>query len=150
MKLISPLRILVGSFALLATAALPAQAGEWMVDYAAAVEKAKAEKKPILINFTGSDWCGWCVKMDEETFSKPAFQELAAQRLVLLEVDFPRNKSQPPKLKKQNKELQEKFNVKGFPTFVVINPNGKVLAEQSGYIPGGPEGLRNWLKSALQ
>jgi len=150
MKLALPFKTLMAGFALVVCSALPAQAGEWMVNYEKAMEKAKAENKPILVNFTGSDWCGWCIKMDEETFSKPGFQKFASEKLVLLEVDFPRNKEQSDKLKAQNEMLQKKYKVEGFPTFLLMNPNGKVIAKKVGYIPGGPKGLEEWAKEATK
>ena len=132
----------------MALATTTAQADEWMVGYKKAMEKAKAEDKQVLINFTGSDWCGWCIKMDEETFSKPAFKKYADENLVLLMVDFPRNKEQSDKIKKQNEKLKQEYKVQGFPTFVLLDSDGKVLEKRPGYIPGGPKGLKEWLDKA--
>src|SRR5712671_809845 len=95
-KLTAPLAIL----AFASSAALGA-AG-WDDDYAKALAQAKAEKKLLLMDFTGSDWCGWCIKLDKEVFSKPEFKEYAKKSLVLVEVDFPRAKEQSETLKKAN------------------------------------------------
>ena len=130
---------LCGSLALLAltsTAALAA-AG-WDDDYDKALAQAKAEKKMVLLDFTGSDWCGWCIKLDKEVFSKPEFKSYAKDNLVLVEVDFPHGKRQTKKLKDQNEKLQQEHGIKGFPTIVVLNSEGK-KAGQLGYMEGGPK-----------
>ncbi len=77
----------------------------------------------VLLDFTGSDWCGWCIKLQKETFSKPEFQKFAAESLVLVELDFPRGKEQSEELKKQNQELAEKFGIQGFPTLGPAEPS---------------------------
>src|SRR5712671_7522989 len=109
-KLTAPLAIL----AFASSAALGA-AG-WDDDYAKALAQAKAEKKLLLMDFTGSDWCGWCIKLNREVFSKPEFQEYANKNLVLLEIDFPRSKIQTDTVKKQNEELATQYQIQGFPT----------------------------------
>lgn len=112
---------------------------EWLTDLDKALEKAKQEKKIVLINFTGSDWCGWCIKFKNEVLSKEEFLNYADKNLVLVELDFPAKKQQPAELKKKNNELKEKFQVRGFPTFVVLNADGKEIGRQVGYTEGGPE-----------
>ncbi len=128
--------------------ALPALASGWGEDYKAALATAAKENKKILLDFTGSDWCGWCIKLKKETFDQPAFKEYADKNLVLVEVDFPQRKSQDPLVKQQNDALQQQYRVEGFPTLVLLDPQGKVLKQQSGYIPGGPKGLIDWVNSA--
>ncbi len=114
-------------------------AGEaWMTDFAAAKIIAAAEQKPLLLDFTGSDWCGWCIKLDKEVFSQKAFKEFAADNLVLVELDFPRGKEQSEDLKAQNKALAEKYEIRGFPTILVLSPEGELI-EKTGYQRGGPE-----------
>ncbi len=110
---------------------------EWLTDYKKAQEAAKASNKLVLVNFTGSDWCGWCIKLDREVFSTPQFKEYASKNLVLMEADFPRAKLQSVSVKKQNEELAMQYQVIGFPTIVVLNGVGKVVGEL-GYTPGGP------------
>lgn len=117
-------------------ASLIADENGWISDYAKALEKAKAEKKLILIDFTGSDWCGWCIKLNKEVFSQSQFKDYAKKNLVLLEIDFPRRKSQPAQLKKQNKELAQKYNVDGYPTIIVLDSDGKQIGTL-GYMQGG-------------
>jgi len=114
-------------------------AGEgWMTDFKAAKAKAAAENKPILVDFTGSDWCGWCIKLDKEVFSQAAFQEYAEEELVLVELDFPRAKKQSAELKAQNEALAQHYGIRGFPTILVLSPEGKLI-EKTGYRRGGAE-----------
>ncbi len=120
----------------------------WMTDFEAAREKALAEQKPILVDFTGSDWCGWCIKLDEEVFSQSAFQQYAAAELVLVEIDFPRNKTQSDELKAQNRALAEKYGVRGFPTILLLSPEG-ALIEKTGYRRGGAAGYIEHLQGIL-
>src|SRR5690348_11884172 len=88
--------------ALLPSSAHPAN---WLTDLPAAQAAAKAEKKIVLINFTGSDWCGWCIRLRNEVFSQPQFDSFAKDHLVLVETDFPRRKSQSPEVKRANAAL---------------------------------------------
>ena len=120
----------------------------WMTDFAAAKIKAAAEQKPLLLDFTGSDWCGWCIKLDKEVFSQKAFKEFAADNLVLVELDFPRGKEQSEELKAQNKALAEKYKIRGFPTIMVLSPEGKLI-EKTGYLRGGPEAYVEHIKEIL-
>jgi thioredoxin-related protein len=117
-----------------------ASASGWTDDYAKAVEKAKAEKKNILLDFTGSDWCGFCIALDNEVFDTSKFKSWARQNAVLVKVDFPHGKKLSDKVKAQNAELKEKFMKSGgFPTVVIIDPDGKEIARKRGYRPGtGP------------
>jgi len=112
---------------------------EWQNDYKKAQEEAKARNKVLLLNFTGSDWCGWCIKFDREVLSKPQFKDYARDNLVLVELDFPRAKPQSPEVRKQNRELAQQYEVVGFPTIVVLNGDGQTLWKFDGYFPGGPE-----------
>jgi len=115
-----------------------AQEAKWNTDYAKAVEQAKTESKPILLDFTGSDWCGWCMKMKKESLDTPVFVHYAKKNLVLVEVDFPHEKSQTAAVKKQNEELGKQYKVNGYPCFVLVDKDGKELGRQGGYLQGGP------------
>jgi len=108
-------------------------------DYKEAQEEAKANNKLLLLNFTGSHWCGWCIKFDKEVWSQPQFKDYARDNLVLVELDFPRRKDQPAEVKKQNLQLAQQYEVLGFPTIVVLNSSGQKLWQFDGYFPGGPE-----------
>ena len=109
----------------------------WETDYKKAQEEAKANHKLILLNFTGSDWCGWCVQLDRAILSKPQFKDYATKNLILVELDFPRRKAQTVELRKQNQELAERYQVEGFPTLVVLNGDGKTVWRYDGYYDGG-------------
>lgn len=122
-------------------------AGGWGDDYKAALATAAKEHKDVLLDFTGSDWCGWCIKLKRDTFDKPEFKDFADKNLVLVEIDFPQTKSQSAEVKKQNDALQQQYQVQGFPTLVLLSPEGKVIKQQSGYIPGGPKGFIEWVSA---
>lgn len=121
---------------LLSAVSLMAKPG-WSEDYAASLAKAKADNKLVLLDFTGSDWCGWCIKIDNEIFSKPEFQEYAKKNLELVELDFPRRKTLPANVKAQNEKLAQEYGIQGYPTIIVLNSKGKKVGEL-GYMPGGP------------
>ena len=101
----------------------------WLTNFKEAQEQAKSSKKLVLVDFTGSDWCGWCIKLDKEVFSTPEFQEYASKNLVLMEADFPRRKDLPSEVKAQNERLAQDLGIQGFPTLVVFDSEGKKLAE---------------------
>jgi protein disulfide-isomerase len=93
----------------------------WLVDLDEAYAISVKEKKPILANFTGSDWCGWCKRLDADVFTKPEFKEWAKKNVVLLELDFPRGKQIPQKNKEQNAAMQQALGITGYPTIWLIN-----------------------------
>jgi thioredoxin-related protein len=111
----------------------------WLNDYKKAQQEATATNKFLLLDFTGSDWCGWCKKFNREVFSQPQFRDYARDNLVLVELDFPQAKPQSPELKKQNRELMQQYEVVGFPTIVVLNAEGQELWRYPGYFPDGPD-----------
>ena len=131
-------KILVGLYATLALMSAGAEELQWLTDVPKAVQQAKAENKLVLLDFTGSDWCGWCIKLNKEVFSQPEFADYAKKNLVLVEVDFPRRKEQSAELKKANQALQEKYKIEGYPTLILLNTEGKQVG-QMGYQPGGPK-----------
>lgn len=110
----------------------------WTTDLPKAQAKAKAENKLVMLDFTGSDWCGWCIKLNKEVFSTPEFVAYAQKNLVPVEVDFPNKKKQSAELKKANNALQKKYGIEGYPTIIVLNGDGKKVGEL-GYLPGGPK-----------
>ena len=109
---------------------------EWLTDYKKAQQEAKTSNKLVLLDFTGSDWCGWCIKLNREVFSKPEFKDYASKNLVLVEVDFPRRKTQSADVKLQNATLAQQYQIEGFPTIIVLNGEGKALG-MLGYMQGG-------------
>jgi protein disulfide-isomerase len=124
------------------------QSGLWQSDYDAALKQAAAENKYVLVDFSGSDWCGWCIKLDEEVFSKPEFIEYTKTNLICVLVDFPRGKELPKAQKDTNQALLEKFQVQGFPTVLILNPQGRVI-KRDGYQPGGPAKYVEFIKGVI-
>ncbi len=117
---------------------LAAAEAQWLTSVPEARALAKKENKLVLMDFTGSDWCSWCKKLDREVFSKQEFVEYAKKNLVLVQVDFPNSKPQSPELRKANSELQAKYKVSGYPTLVVIKPDGTIAWQQEGFPQDGP------------
>jgi thioredoxin-related protein len=107
----------------------------WSSTYKEALKKSKKQKKPVLIYFTGSDWCGPCKILDRELFHTERFKKLSDNNLILLEVDIPRRRDliEPDKMS-ENLYLQKKYRVKSFPTFLMVNHRGRKIAEKSGYV----------------
>lgn len=106
----------------------------WLDDFAEAQKLAKEEKRPMLVLFTGSDWCGWCKKLHGDVLSKPEFEKFAAsKKLVLVYIDFPQESNMTKAEKERNKQLASTYKVRGFPTTVVFDANGKELGRMPGY-----------------
>jgi thioredoxin-related protein len=122
-------------------ALLQAQAVDrgWLTDVPQALAKAKKENKMVVLDFTGSDWCTWCMKFRKEAIDTQEFATYASQNLVLVEVDFPRRTPQSADLKKANKALADRYHVDSYPTFVFLSKDGKELGRQSGYHAGGAQ-----------
>lgn len=118
----------------------------WHEDLGVAMEIANKTNKPLMMFFTGSDWCGWCIRLQKEVFFKEEFTKWANENVVLLELDYPKRKVQSPEVKSQNSSLQRQFKVQGYPTVWFVNAEkdsqGQVLFKQigkTGYVRGGPE-----------
>jgi len=108
----------------------------WSTNLAKAQAQARTEGKAVLINFTGSDWCGWCMKLRKDVFLKPDFAAYAQTNLVLVEIDFPKRKTLPPQVQKTNQLMAQQFQVEGFPTLVLLDSNGTRLRNVN-YANGG-------------
>ena len=126
------------------SAAQPSSAGRaselsWGTDLPTALNQARSENKLVLLDFTGSDWCGWCIKFDHDVLSTDKFAGYAKNKLVLVKLDFPHHKPQSDALKRANQELATRYHVDGFPTYVLLNFAGKELGRQVGYAEGGPD-----------
>ncbi len=115
-----------------------AQEAQWSDDVPASLKKAAAENKDVIMDFTGSDWCGWCMKLKSEVFDQEAFQKQAPAHFVLVELDFPQKTKLPEAVTAQNAEWMRKFGVSGFPTIMLADAKGRPYA-QLGYAAGGPE-----------
>lgn len=132
-------------FALLALTPLnAAEVGGWHTSYKAATAAAKKQKRLILADFTGSDWCSWCIKLKKEVFNTPEFKKWAAENVVLLELDYPKKKKQDAELKKQNAKLAKKYGIRAYPTILFLDADGKKVAKMS-YMKGGP---KPWIAKA--
>ena len=118
----------------LAACVAPAfSAVEWMTDIEAAKTKAAAENKALLLDFTGSDWCGWCIRIRKEVFDKPRFEEYIRDKFVPVEIDIPNNPNFDANLRKRNEELCAQYSVQGFPTILVTDAQGMVAG---GFVGG--------------
>lgn len=121
-------------------------AGQWSTDSRAALELAKNEDKKVFLFFTGSDWCGWCKRLEGEILTTPQFKNYATEKLVLVKLDFPHNLPQSDRVKAQNRALATKYAVSGFPTIIVLTSAGEKLGEL-GYMEGGPKGFLQKLEA---
>ena len=120
----------------------------WNGNLEKAVEQAKKENKTVLVNFTGSDWCIWCKRLSSEVFQQKEFEEYAKKSLVLVILDFPKDIEQTQEIKEYNNTLAQKYGIQGFPTILLIDGQGKLVA-QTGYQPGGAAKYVEHLKSYL-
>ena len=131
--------------------ATQAQELKWHTDVREAIALGNKEHKPLLLFFTGSDWCGWCIRLQKEVLKTPEFTKWAKEKVVLVELDYPRSVPQSPEVKQQNFELQNAFGVQGYPTVyfaTAATKDGKVNFQglgKTGYVPGGPVA---WLEVA--
>ncbi|MBT3191815.1 MAG: thioredoxin family protein [Verrucomicrobia bacterium] len=144
----SIVRQLIIAVVLFAAGAVEALAGEWMTSFEEAKAAAAEKNLPIVANFSGSDWCGWCIKLDKEVFSQEDFLAYAKDNVILLGLDFPSRKPQEPAIAKQNKMLAAKYAIKGYPTILLLDATGKELA-RTGYRKGGPAAYVEHLKSLI-
>ena len=144
-KILVTLLLIVGSFA------AEAQELVWERDVNKALEISQKSKKPLFMFFTGSDWCGWCIRLQKEVLKTPEFATWAKDNVVLVELDFPRKNMMSPEIQNQNNQLQQLFEVRGYPTVWIVNAeikDGKTNFQKlgtTGYVAGGPEA---WLAVA--
>jgi protein disulfide-isomerase len=144
-------KLILTLFLVLGSLTIQAQELTWQTDINKAMDISKKSKKPIMLFFTGSDWCGWCIRLQKEVLKTPEFAKWAKDNVVLVELDFPRRTPQLPEIQKQNMELQQALGVRGYPTVWFVNAtkkDGKINLEQlgsTGYVAGGPT---PWLEGA--
>lgn len=125
-------------------------AGEgWLTNFDEAKKLAAKTGKPILADFSGSDWCGWCMKLENEVFSQKEFKDYAKDNLILLLVDYPQNKPQTEAVKKQNQAMMATYGIRGFPTVLLLNKDGKEIA-RTGYRQGGAKDYVKYLKTLIK
>lgn len=125
-----------------------ARGSEWKTDYERALATAKAARKCVLLDFTGSDWCGPCIEMKRVVFSQAAFLGYAQKDLILVEVDYPRRKKLPENITKQNALLSHQYGIErsGFPTVILLDPDGKILGQLEGYSGERPADIIAWVE----
>lgn len=109
----------------------------WTTNFVQAKALAEAQQKKLLISFTGSDWCGPCIRLDREVFSQQDFLGYAKNNYVLLKIDFPKKVKLPKDLETQNQMLADKYGVRRLPTILVLNSDG-TFYKRGGYVSGGP------------
>ena len=131
------------------SACLLAAGDGWMTDFDEAKKEAEAGKKDLLMDFTGSDWCGWCIRLKEEVFSKEAFKKAAPDHFVMLELDFPKSVEQSESLKTQNSLLRDFYEIQGYPSIVLTDAEGRAYAK-TGYQKGGAEAYLSHLEELRQ
>ena len=137
----------------LSMSSIQAQELTWHTDVNKASDLAIKSKKPLMLFFTGSDWCGWCIKLQKEVFKTPEFVKWASENVTLVELDFPRRKQLEPALAQQNRNLEQMFGIRGYPTVWFVTPtmvDGKVSFDRlgsTGYVANGPQG---WIPGANQ
>lgn len=115
----------------------------WHESFEDAKAAAQSSGKPILADFTGSDWCHWCVKLKEDVFEKDEFKKWARDKVILLELDYPKRSSQDPAIKQQNAKLAKQYNIAGYPTVLLMSPDGQVLGKL-----GYNSEVSKWIDSA--
>jgi protein disulfide-isomerase len=147
MKKITQMLLLMGVVLLAVTTSTHA-ASHWETDFEHAQKLASESGKYMLLDFTGSDWCGWCIRLKDEVFSKKSFLAYAKEKLVLVQVDFPRKKAQSKELKEQNQALASKYGIRGYPTIIILSPKGDFV-QQTGYQAGGAEAYVEHLEELI-
>jgi thioredoxin-related protein len=137
-------KIILIAFFFIGISVSQAQELKWYTDVKEAITVSNKQKKPLLLFFTGSDWCGWCVRLQKEVLKTPEFSKWAKENVILVELDFPRRTAQPEAIKSQNNELQQVFGIQGFPTIYFANATVKegktnfTGLGSTGYVAGGP------------
>lgn len=120
---------------------------KWVTSYADAVEKSAATGKPIMLVFSGTDWCSWCTRLSSEVFTTHEFARWSSDNVIKVEVDFPQTYALPPEIAAQNMELKAQFghHVSSYPTVLFVTADGQFIGK-TGYVAGGPE---PWIDAAL-
>lgn len=144
------MKTFIAALVIVAASAAAVIAGGWQTDFEQTMATAKEQQKYVLLNFTGSDWCGWCKKQEAEVFQKEGFQNWANDNILLMKVDFPRKTKLPAAEQEQNRALQKKYKVTGFPTFVLLDSEGNAVWKQPGYIKGGVKGFISVLEGNMK
>jgi protein disulfide-isomerase len=142
------LTIFVLTLSLAACAREKSDSLNWLENLEEAQLLSEQTDKPIFVNFTGSDWCGWCIKLHDEVFSQKEFIDYASENLILLKLDFPRNIPQTDEIKAYNRDLAIKYEVQGFPTILLLDKNADEI-NRTGFQYGGAEKYVAHIKELL-
>ena len=126
------------------TVCLFAQELQWQQNFDNALRLSKESGKPVFAFFTGSDWCGWCIRLDREILSKQEMKKYLSDNFILFKADFPQQNPPPENIMVKNHELMQKYGVRGFPTIVITDASGKALG-MTGYMRGGPDAMKKAL-----
>lgn len=148
-------KILLIAFLTLTSMSIQAQEElTWHTDMSKATDISIKENKPMFLFFTGSDWCGWCIRLQKEVFKTPEFIKWAKENVILVELDFPRKNEQTDAVKMQNAQLQQQLQVRGYPTVWFVSAAKTAEAKvnltalgSTGYVAGGP---KVWIDGANQ
>ena len=145
-------KILVIAFLTLTSMSMQAQEElTWHTDMSKATDISIKENKPMFLFFTGSDWCGWCIRLQKEVFKTPEFIKWAKDNVVLVELDFPKSKTQDQNIKMQNQQLAQTFGIQGYPTVWLVNPikgqDNKINLTGLGSL-GYDKSATNWITNA--
>ncbi len=148
-------KIILLTLLMLSSVSLQAQEElTWHTDLTKATDISIKENKPLFLFFTGSDWCGWCIRLQNEVFKTPEFIAWAKKNVVLVELDFPKRKEQADAIKMQNAQLQQQLQVRGYPTVWFVSAAKTADAKvnlnalgSTGYVAGGPQ---VWIDGANQ
>ena len=148
-------KIILLTFLMLSSVSLQAQEElTWHTDLTKATDISIKENKPLFLFFTGSDWCGWCIRLQNEVFKTPEFIRWSKKNVVLVELDFPKRKEQADAIKMQNAQLQQQLQVRGYPTVWFVSAAKTADAKvnlnalgSTGYVAGGPQ---VWIDGANQ
>jgi len=120
--------LMTTAFALVALSGVSLAGSGWMTDVDAALAKAKKEKMPVMVEFTGSDWCPPCIMMHKKVFSKKAFTDAASKKYILVKIDIPKADKA---LYKKNQKVMKKYKVSGVPTVLLFGDDGKEFSRFS-------------------
>ena len=126
-----------------------AQSLSWQTDFDKALAMSKQTKKPVFAFFTGSDWCGWCIKLDKEILSKKEMIQYLNKNFVLFKADFPRKNQPSQSVMAKNYELMKKYGVRGYPTIIITDAEGNASG-RAGYMRGGPKSMMNALNQYVK
>lgn len=121
----------------------------WLTNYEEAINLSKSSSKPIVLFFTGSDWCSWCKKLEQESLNTAEFTELAGDQFIFVKLDFPVNSTLNAQIASQNKQLQKKYNVRSFPSLVILDAQLQTPIGTTGYRPGGGKAYAEHLSSIV-